>query len=357
MKKLRIVLFMSSCYFALSLFILSYSSGQELIQPLSPETLAEYESLSPFEFKNVLIKKAQDSCSGENKMGRSCRVLNAGRGNPNFLNTTVREAFSCLHTFASELAEKTGPSSDLGIRPTKKGIAENLDLYLKNRCVGKPVMFLKKALAYAEEVLGINPDDLVFELADAALGDFYPSPPRMLRNTENIVAAYLRRIHFKPGNMPKGKFDLFATEGATAAMIYIFQSLRENEILRYGDHIAIITPIFSPYLEIPLLNDYKLRPVYIEGSEDKGWLVSDSEIAKLEDKEIRALFMVNPMNPGSVSMSAESVDKIAGIINSKRPDLIVLTDTVYAPFVNNFNDLLQRAPANTIGVYLSLIHI
>ena len=353
MRKRRIFFLFSGGFFALCLMLAGYSTGytNELIVPLSTATRANYESLSPFEFKNILIKTAQESCDKQNIEGKVCRVLNAGRGNPNFLNTTVREAFSCLNSFASELAEKTGPTRDLGFRPEKKGIAEQFDQYLSNRCAGKPGIFLKKAVVYAEKMLGIDPDDLVFELADAALGDFYPNPPRMLRNTEKVVAAYLYRIHFRTGHIPEGKFDLFATEGATAAMIYIFQSLKENNILKQGDHIAIITPIFSPYLEIPLLNDYRLRPVYVEGSENKGWLVPDSEIAKLEDKKIKALFMVNPMNPGSVSMSAESVDKIAGIINTKRPDLIVLTDTVYAPFVNEFNDLLQKAPTNTIGVY------
>jgi aspartate 4-decarboxylase len=118
-----------------------------------------------------------------------------------------------------------------------------------------------------------------------------------------------------------------------------------------GDQIGIVTPIFSPYLEIPLLNDYQLRPIYIAGDEAKGWHVPAGEIEKLKDKKIKALFMVNPMNPGSVSMSATSIDKIAEVIHTSRPNLIVLTDTVYAPFVDEFHDLVAKAPENTICVY------
>jgi len=321
------------------------------IQPLSVKERNAYGALSPFEFKNVLIDTAATTCKKEQNSGKTCRVLNAGRGNPNFLNTTVREAFSYLNIFATELAGKDGPSANLGLRPEKTGIAKKLDKYLGETCQGKAVDFLKQAIHYTEKTLQIDPDELVFELTDAILGDFYPSPPRMLPNTEKIVYEYLALIHFGRDRQHKGRFDLFATEGATAAMIYVFQSLKENHILQSGDHIAIITPIFSPYLEIPLLNDFKLIPVYVEGNKDKGWQVPTSEMDKLKNTTIKALFMVNPMNPGSISMRAASVNRLAEIINTTRKDLIVLTDTVYAPFVDEFHDILGKMPGNTIGVY------
>ena len=118
-------------------------------------------------------------------------------------------------------------------------------------------------------------------MPDCALGDFYPSPPRISPNIEKIVYAYLAKIHFREKKSHE-HFDLFATEGATAAMVYVFKTLKENKILNSGDKIAIVTPIFSPYLEIPLLNDYKLKPIYIEGNEEKGWHVPKSEIKKLD---------------------------------------------------------------------------
>lgn len=59
--------------------------------------LNKYSNLSPFELKDVLISVAS---------GKSNRImLNAGRGNPNFLATTPRQAFFQLGLFATAEAE------------------------------------------------------------------------------------------------------------------------------------------------------------------------------------------------------------------------------------------------------------
>ena len=329
-----------------SSILLVICAGQafaETITPLTEEKRQEYVALSPFEFKNVLIEKA---C----KDGKA--ILNAGRGNPNFLNRPARLAFSMLHRFAVDCSIDNAAPKDLGFSPTASaGMADRFKEFLIKEQDKKTAEFLINAMVYCRNKLAIAPDTFVADMVDAILGDHYPTPSRMLNTPANIVEAYLKSIHFTKGKIPAGSFDLFATEGATAAMIYVFTTLKENFILKPGDTIAIITPIFSPYLEIPLLNDFDLNPVYVTGSENAGWQVSDKELDKLRHKKIKALFMVNPMNPGAVSMDEKSVQKIATLIKKERPDLIVLTDTVYCPFVNEFHDLLEAVPQNCIGVY------
>ncbi|MBW2970057.1 bifunctional aspartate transaminase/aspartate 4-decarboxylase, partial [Candidatus Woesearchaeota archaeon] len=292
--------------------------------------MREYLQMSPFELKNELIRAA------EAKGG----MLNAGRGNPNFLNTSVREAFSVLNSFASLRA---GKGSDLGFRPEKKGIAKDLMKFVKGK--GSAGLFLRNSVLFASKKFKLKPDDFVFDLVDAVLGDFYPSPPRILNGVDKVVNAYLCEIL----NV-KGSFDLFATEGATAAMVYVFASLKENRVLRKGDSIAIMTPIFSPYLEIPALADYNLVEVYVKGDEDIGWQIPDSEIAKLKDKRVKAFFMVHPTNPTSVKLKMDTLRKIASVVKSRK-DLIVLTDTVYATFVDGFDSFAGLVPHNTICVY------
>lgn len=336
------------CFIAL-LFVTTYPVYGEM-RPLSAVERDQYKKLSPFEFKDTLIAAARKACEEKTDKGQTCRMLNAGRGNPNFMNTTVREAFSLLHSFAAEDAAKGSPIPHVGFRPEKKGIDLRLQIFLKAK-QGESARFLEGAINYCTRDLKLAAEDVVFELTDAALGSVYPEPPRMLANIEKITLAYLKRLHFRNGKPPNVEFDLFATEGAGAAMAYIFKSLNENMILQHGDTIAVVTPIFSPYLEIPLLNDYQLKPIYIKGNQADGWQASAAELAKLKDPKIKALFMVNPMNPGSTSMSGKTAAMIADLIKKDRRDLIVLTDTVYAPFVDDFHDLLELAPENTIGVY------
>ena len=59
--------------------------------------------------------------------------------------------------------------------------------------------------------------------------------------------------------LPRGAYDLFATEGGTAAMCYIFDSLQENFLLNKGDGIVLMVPAFTPYIEIPQLSRYQFE--------------------------------------------------------------------------------------------------
>ena len=300
---------------------------------------------SPFEIKNLLIKKAQDACAQSD-----CTMLNAGRGNPNFLNTAVRESFALLTLFAAQAARDGSDVKDVGFRRSKDGLAQALRDFLAGKKSDPGAGFLAEAMDYALKNVEMDPDEMVFQLVDGIQGDFYPDPPRIFPVTEKIVQKYLNRVVFS-GAPPKGDFHLFATEGATAAMIYIFNSLKENMVLNPGDKVAIVTPIFSPYLELPELKDYGLETVYIKGSENMGWQVPDSEVAKLKDPKVKALYMVNPTNPTSVSLNADTVKRMADTIREHNPGMVIISDTVYASFVDEFNTFGKELPENILGVY------
>lgn len=318
--------------------------GAELARAAATPDWDKLEQESPFEIKNWLIQLAQKDCTPP-----ACNYINAGRGNPNFLNTTVRKGLSLLTLFAAEVSEELWPAEDIGLRIQKKGISAKFDTFINDNISRSGAQQLKDAMAYATS-LGMDPDEVVFELTDAIQGDFYPDPPRIFPAVEAVVNKYLDRVVFS-GNPPKGKFNLFATEGATAAMIYIFNSLKENKILNSGDRVAIVTPIFSPYIELPQLKDYGLEPIYIEASEDQGWQVPDSELAKLKKFKPKALYMVNPTNPTSVSLNSDTVKRMADTIRECNKDMIIISDTVYASFVDEFNTFGKELPENIFGVY------
>lgn len=301
-----------------------------------------YEGLSPFELKNKLITMSQNH--------HERIMLNAGRGNPNWLAEAPRQGYFQFGFFALSEAKRVWNQPGFNGSPVSDGVGNRFEEFLHENEKQPGIDFLKNTFVLARDTLGIDFEELVFEMVDGILGDHYPTPDRMLLSCEKIVNAYfdLEMCQEAP---PPGKFELFATEGGTAAMAYIFNSLMENKLIHKGDKIAIGTPVFTPYLEIPHLNDYELVELEVQQSEEAGWQYPDSEIEKLADPSVKAFFLVNPSNPTSVSIHPKTMDKIAELVKTRRPDLILLTDDVYGTFVNDFKSLMAVCPKNTIFVY------
>jgi len=138
-------------------------------------------------------------------------------------------------------------------------------------------------------------------------------------------------------------------------MCYVFTSLRENRLLRRGDTIALGTPIFTPYIELPRLEEFGLNTVEISQSRmadgHHAWQYTDAEIDKLADSAIKAFFLVNPSNPASYAMHPATQQRLVRLVRTTRPDLIVLTDDVYGTFTEDFRSLAADLPHNTILVY------
>jgi aspartate 4-decarboxylase len=308
--------------------------------------LRKFETLGPFEIKDELIKLAK-------KTSRTTQsaFLNAGRGNPNWIATTPREGFFLLGQFAvTESKRVMEHPAGIGGMPQPQGIAGRFEAWLAKHADMPGASFLSEMVPFAVKTFGFEPDAFVHELVDSIIGDNYPVPDRMLVHNERIVHEYLMwAMCGEP--RPTGKFDLYAVEGGTAAMCYIFKSMKANRLLHPGDTIALGTPIFTPYLELPHLEDYGLKFVTIQAPQENRFQFTDTELKKLEDPKVKAFFLVNPGNPTGVAMSKEVIGKIANLVKTKRPDLMLLTDDVYGTFVHDFRSLLGELPHNTIGVY------
>lgn len=306
--------------------------------------LSQYDQLSPFELKDQLIKIASSDAQR--------LMLNAGRGNPNFLATLPRRAFLSLGDFALREAEASYSYLDSGFGglPNREGIVQRFDAYANHHRESDGIRFLRAAITFVKDQLGLDKEDFLFEMVAAFLGCNYPMPPRMLPHAEEIVKAYLVQEMFGP--LPRaGTFSVFATEGGTAAMTYIFQTLRANRLVEPGDSIAIATPIFTPYLEIPVLADYDLKIVNVRMDRTADWQLPDSEIAKLLDPKVKIFCLVNPSNPPSAKLSDEVLEQLATLVATKRPDLFIVTDDVYGTFADDFVSLFAKCPRNALCVY------
>ncbi|WP_181779795.1 bifunctional aspartate transaminase/aspartate 4-decarboxylase [Pseudonocardia pini] len=317
-------------------------------QPLSREDIRALQTLSPFELKEKLREIA-----GAHEGRTAFQQLNAGRGNPNFVAPTPREAFFRLGFFALEECRATVSwDPELVGVPQKSGIAERFRSWLDAHEGESGVDLLRRVLDWGVDDCGYDPDAFVWELADSVIGDHYPAPDRMLHHAEDVVLRYLQQ-EMGPGI---GPMDLFAVEGGTAAICYILDSLVVNRLLKPGDRVAVMTPIFTPYLEIARLEEYafdlvRLRADSVAEDGTRMWQFPPAEIDRLRDGSVKALLCVNPTNPPSVTLDPATLERIAAVVREDNPDLIVVTDDVYGTFIDGFTSLAAHVPRNSVLVY------
>ena len=164
------------------------------------------ENISPFELKNRLIDMADESLK---KTART--MLNAGRGNPNWIATTPREAFFLLGKFGLEECRHVMflPEGIAGI-PEKQGIAARFEQFLKSNTYQPGAKLLEQTYHYMLMQHAVDPDSLVHEWAESVIGNQYPVPDRILQFTEMLVCDYLNQ-EMCDNRPPRGAFNLFAT--------------------------------------------------------------------------------------------------------------------------------------------------
>lgn len=330
-------------------------SANDLEQQIESNDEKSFEeavrNMSPFEVKNLLVSYAK-----EGDKQSSATLLNAGRGNPNWIATESRSAFFLLGKFAIEESQRSMNVPQIGLAgmPQKQGSSERFCTFLEEHKNEPGADFLKRCYDYLV-AKGYTPDDFVMEWSQGIAGCEYPMPDRILDNTQKIVNEYLVSA-ICDGQPVDQQVDLFATEGGTAAMCYLFYSLKCNFLVNPGDKMALMTPIFTPYLEIPHLNDYALDVVNINATttDSEGlhsWQYPDSEIEKLADPSIKLLCLVNPSNPPSYAMDEESHKKLVQVVKEKNPNLLIITDDVYGTFVPHYRSVFADLPENTACVY------
>ena len=302
------------------------------------------EKLGAFEIAFQMLKLAKNN-------EKQNIFLDAGRGNPNWIQTISRLAFARIVEFGVHESEQTMHQRDLAGYTKLMGIGVRFRHFLSPE-ENEIDQFLLDALNYCEERFGFNPDSFVKELVDGVIGNDYPVPSRVLAHTGIILNAYLASTlyHHVDGTKLALKTQVFPTEGGTAAIAYIFNSLKENKLIHRGDRVIINTPIFTPYLSIPQLNDYELQRINLNSREEDHWQLEPEAIGKLNDSNVKVLMLVNPSNPGAMALSSQSLDAIKTAV-TKNPDLMIITDDVYGTFAEQFESVYAVVPNNTLLVY------
>lgn len=279
--------------------------------------------------------------------------LNAGRGNPNWMAPAPRAAFFLLGQFIAEWAEKHDPTALTSSKfSSPHGLLPQLTSFLA-RQQGAGADFLSNLIAHSNPTwLTYSTEQWWYELLDAITGDNYPNPVGCLPCCADPLKAYLTHEIYHDEPL---KFDVFATEGGTAGICYMFDSLVQNYLLNPGDHIAIMLPTFAPYLELPELPAYHfnvltLHAKQLTADQQSYYEYSADELKQLEDPAIKAVLIVNPNNPTANTLTTTNIQQLTHILKV-HPTLMILSDDVYGTFIPDFKSLFAYFPYNTLSVY------
>lgn len=321
---------------------ISTTTNLDTFEKVDESELSKFTKLSNFEVSAIFLQYAQNNL-------RDNRVINAGRGNPNWINTLSRAAFAKLVQFGIDESGNTFQRDD-GVMAgyiESNGVADRVLNKLSD--TDTVDQFIRSSIDYGVNKLGFDKDAFVAELLNGVIGNNYPVPSRSLKYTEDILKQYLQKNLFKDADLAD-ETDVFPTEGGTAAMVYLFQELSQSHILKPGDTIAINSPIFTPYLQIPELREYNLKIVKLAATEDENWQMTDEQMDVLKDPRIKAFFDVNPTNPAARAYSPHTLDKFKDVVK-ENPNLVVVTDDVYGTFADDYQSIYASIPENTLLVY------
>jgi aspartate 4-decarboxylase len=306
----------------------------------------QYEGLSPFEIKDFLAKAALKTT-----MPRRSPTSTPDAATRTGSRPPRARRSSLLGHFASDRKQAgDGPAAGHWRHAEGTGHSQGDCLAGSANAALPGAAFLARMLPWTMQHFGFDADKFVHELVDSIIGDNYPVPDRMLVHNEQIVHEYLQwAMCGEPA--PKGKFNIYAVEGGTAAMCYIFKTMKSNRLLNPGDTIALGRADLHALSRNAASRG--LRAQHRRHPRDPGERVPvhDEELDKLLTRRSRrSSWSTRAIRAPLHCLSDKTIAKIGQILE-KRPDLILLTDDVYGTFVPGFRGLLGAFPHNTIGVY------
>ena len=196
--------------------------------------LRQYETLSPFEIKNDLAKVAAKTAKAS-----QVAYLNAGRGNPNWIATEPRSAFFLLGQFAVTESQRTMQlPGGLGGMPKRPASPHASRAWLEAHADMPGAALLRR-----RHSVGGHDVRLLRRTPSCTSSSTRSSAttircPIACSSTTSASSASTCSGRCAASRRPAGTFDLYAVEGGTAAMCYIFKSLKANRLLNPGDTIA-----------------------------------------------------------------------------------------------------------------------
>lgn len=146
---------------------------------------------------------------------------------------------------------------------------------------------------------------------------------------DSVVSDFLKKNILKSSD----NYSIVPVQSVDMGLSYVLSSLFFNKILQYGDVVGIITPCSSSILEIPMAETFSLAINCI--SMEKNGLISESELEKIKDANMKVLVVVNPSDIYGITISSIMIDKIQKIILEQNKNLLIIQDVSMSPYIDN----------------------
>ena len=143
-------------------------------------------------------------------------------------------------------------------------------------------------------------------------------------------------------NLDYSSDEIIVTIGASAAIEHSISAVT-NE----GDKILIVTPYFSAYKGVGILNKCNIE--FIDTVDSRFKLQPDVlEKALEKNKDTKAILINYPNNPSGVSYTRDEVKAIADVL--AKYDIFVISDEIYGDITYNYKhtSLAEFIPEQTI---------
>ncbi|MGX7111772.1 aminotransferase class I/II-fold pyridoxal phosphate-dependent enzyme [Gemella cuniculi] len=145
-------------------------------------------------------------------------------------------------------------------------------------------------------------------------------------------------------NLNYSSDEVIVTIGASAAIEHTISAIT-NE----GDTILVVTPYFSAYEGVGILNKCNIKFV---DTVDNKFKLSPQVLEKHleENKDAKAILINYPNNPSGVSYTREEVKELADVL--KKYDIFVVSDEIYGDLTYNYKhtSLAEFIPEQTVHI-------
>jgi len=112
-----------------------------------------------------------------------------------------------------------------------------------------------------------------------------------------------------------------------------------------GDSVAVMTPVYAPFLKVPALLERKLNTIPLQGGNTAGWTFDQDKFAAGLDERTRLLLLCHPHNPIGRLWNERELAELADVCLSRR--VVICSDEIHNQLV--LTRERRHVPLATLG--------